>query len=83
MDFNKACKKITKYLESAASTPIIVDVADIPGLGLLQDTFKIGANDFYNSSLFCGGDRLPQIDKLLNEMQTRKKRTFLCICLHL
>ena len=77
MDFNKACKKITKYLESAASTPIIVDVADIPGLGLLQDTFKIGANDFYNSSLFCGGDRLPQIDKLLNEMQTRKKRTFL------
>lgn len=77
MDFNKACEKITKYLDSASSTPIIVDVADIPGIELLQQSFKIGANDFYNSSLFCGGDRLPQIDKLLNEMQTRKKRTFL------
>ena len=53
MDFNKACEKITKYLDSASSTPIIVDVADIPGLDLLQDTFKIGANDFYNSSHYC------------------------------
>ena len=77
MEFNKACDKIAKYLESAASTPIIVDVADMPGLTLLNDTFNIGANDFYNSSLFCGGDRLPQIDKLLNEVQNRKKRTFL------
>lgn len=77
MDFCKACDKIAKYLESASSTPIIVDVADIPGLEMLQDKFKIGANEFYLSSLFCGGDRLPQIDKLLHEMQTRKKRTFL------
>lgn len=77
MDFNKACEKIAKYLDSAASTPIIVDVADMPGLQLLEQTFKIGANDFYDSSCFCGGDRLPQIDKLLNEMQNRKKRTFL------
>lgn len=77
MDISKACKKIAKYLDSAASTPIIVDVADIPGLKMLQDTFEIGANDFYLSAWSCGGDRLPQIDKLLNEMQTRKKRTFL------
>ena len=77
MDFSKACDKIAKYLESASSTPIIVDVADIPGLEMLQDKFKIGANEFYLSSLFCGGDRLPQIDKLLHEMQIRKKRTFL------
>ena len=77
MDFCKACDKIAKYLESASSTPIIVDVADILGLEMLQDKFKIGANEFYLSSLFCGGDRLPQIDKLLHEMQTRKKHTFL------
>lgn len=77
MELNKACDKIAKYLESATSTPIIVDVAETPVLDFLNDRFNIGATEFYDSSLFCGGDRLPQIDKLLHELQNRKKRTFL------
>ena len=77
MDLDRACEKITKYLESESFTPIIVDVADVPGLNKLKNTFDIGNNEFIDSSSFCCGDHFPQIDKLLNEMQIRKKCTFL------
>ena len=77
MDFDLACKKITKYLESASSTPIIVDVADMSGIIRLEGHFKVGANVFCSSSKFCEKDSLPQIDKLIDYIQKRKKKIFL------
>ena len=77
MDFNNACKKIANYLESETSTPIIVDVSDEAGMVMLESYFKVGSNEFIKASSFCGGDRLPQLDKLLDELQHRNQKIFL------
>ncbi len=77
MDINKVRSKITKYLESASSSPIIIDVADSSGLSSLESYFNIGSNEFLELSKFCSKDKMPQIDKLLNKLQKQKKNTFL------
>lgn len=77
MDFSRACDKISKYLDSAKSTPIIVDVADMLSLKNLEAYFKVGSNEFLCASSICAQDHMPNIDHLYNELQNRKSAIFL------
>ena len=77
MNLQSAIKKIDKYLDSSASTPIIVDVPNASVFNAIKNKYSVGSNAFVAASKFCGKDTLPAMDKLENEICKLKKRVFL------
>jgi hypothetical protein len=77
MELDKYFKRIDKYLESDALTPIIVDVPEWHSLNAITQHYNVGTIEFIDASLYCQNDGTPHIDKLLNSVQRKRKRMFL------
>ena len=77
MELNVVIDRITKYLDGETSAPIVVDVPDKFVEQKLINFFKTGANAFVDASDFCVQDGLPQLDKLIDDLQHKKTKVFL------
>lgn len=77
MNLQSAIKKIDKYLDSSASTPIIVDVPSASVFNAIKNKYSVGSNAFISAAKYCGKDTLPAMDKLENDICKLKKRVFL------
>jgi hypothetical protein len=77
MELDKYFKRIDKYLESDALTPIIVDVPEWHSLNAITQHYNVGTIEFIDASMYCQNDGTPHIDKLLNSVQRKRKRMFL------
>lgn len=77
MDFDSGRAKISKYLESTTSAPIIVDVADSITFSKISSFFKVGSNKFISASEACSQDHMPKMDQLYDKIQNQKGKIFL------
>lgn len=77
MELREIKEKIRHYLDSTRQTPLLIDVTGAEEMTLLELEFKVGKNEFIDTSQYCVHDSLPQMDKLLNDLTEKTCNVFL------
>lgn len=76
MKINDCVKKITRYLSSDGSQPLIVDVANSKDLDEILMNFKVDRNEFISANMFSMDDELPKMDSLFEKISNNDKNLF-------
>ena len=72
MKYDAYIKKITRYLASKNTQPLIVNVQNCDDLERISLHFNVDNNEFINVSEYCKKDELPQIETLLYDIINKK-----------
>lgn len=77
MKIDACIKKVSKYLTSENSQPLIVDVQNGKDLAEISTHFRVDGNTFLSASDFCNADELPRMDTLLTKLCEKDENIFL------
>ena len=77
MKYDAYIKKITRYLASKNTQPLIVNVQNCDDLEKIRLHFNVDNNEFINASEYCKKDELPQIETLVYEIINKKNNCFI------
>lgn len=77
MKLDACIDKITKYLDSENTQPLIVDVQNTNDLNSILIHFQVDGNKIISASSFCNKDEFPRIETLLQNISYYKENVFI------
>lgn len=76
MNLSSCINKISKYLSSTNTQPLLINVNNPKDLDTILTTFNVGENIFLDVSSLCNKDELPQIENVIEQITSNEKNLF-------